>query len=76
MVKVYHSTITISAIGAFFLTEAIPFLHEASDSYASLVAITSPLAALSLHLHLPALSVYISNLGANKITNLKLDKLE
>jgi hypothetical protein len=64
-----YSTITISAMGAFFFTEAIPFFHEISDSYASLVAITSPLAALSLHLHLPALSVYISNLGANKITN-------
>ena len=28
----YSSTITISARGAFFFTEAIPFLQDASDS--------------------------------------------
>jgi len=56
-VEVYCSTSTISASGAFFFTEAIPFMQDAFDSYASPVAIVSPLDALSLHLHLPALSV-------------------
>ena len=68
-VEDYFSASTTSAIGAFFFTDAIPFLQDATDSYASPVAIVSPLDALSLHRHLPALSVYTSNFGAIKITN-------
>ena len=32
LVVAYFSTLTTSAIGAFFLTDSIPFLQEASDS--------------------------------------------
>ena len=63
LAEAYFSTSTTPAIGALFLTDSMPFLHEAFDEYASLVAMISPLGALSLHLHFPAASVYISNFG-------------
>jgi len=49
--------------GALLLTDVMPFLQDSFVVYASLLAITSPLEALSRHLRLPALSLKISNCG-------------
>ncbi len=54
----------IFAIGAFFLTDSIPFTQASFVVYASLTAIISPLAAFSLNLYFPALSQYHSKTGS------------
>jgi hypothetical protein len=61
----------ISALGALFLTDMIPFLQFSFDSYASPEdAMICPFGDFSLHLYFPAVSLYISNFGIadNSIT--------
>jgi len=54
----------VEAPAEFFFTDSMPFRALALVSYASPVAMTWPLLALSLNRNLPDLSLYSSNLPA------------